>query len=374
MNSTFTLTRLETRKDALGTTRVVTTQDNGALQSGEVLMKIDRFALTTNNITYAAFGDAQMKYWSFFPTGDADWGHMPVWGFADVVASTVAGVEVGERFYGYFPIASHFRMLPVRVTPRGFYDGAPHRAELVSAYNQYMRCSNDAGYSAALEDYQMLVRPLFITSFMLADFLEDNRFFGAKQVLVSSASSKTASGTAFCLDARDGLALIGATSAGNRAYVEGLGCYDRVVDYAEVTALPADVPTLYVDFAGNDALRANVHHHFGDALVYDCYAGSAQNTAFLNQTGLPGPEPTLYFAPVQIRKRNADWGPQEVNRRFNKAQGQFIAQLAQPGNRWMALAHGDGFVHAQAVIADLHAGRVDPRSAHVVRLADRPGA
>ena len=34
-------------------------------------------------------------------------------------------------------------------------------------------------------------------------------------------------------------------------------------------------------------------------------AGSAQNTNFLRDTGLPGPEPKFYFAPVQIRKRNA---------------------------------------------------------------------
>ncbi|MDM0041668.1 DUF2855 family protein [Variovorax sp. J22G21] len=366
MDNTFTLTRLQTRKNALGSTRVVAAADDGALQPGEVLMRIDRFALTTNNITYAAFGDAQMKYWSFFPTGDADWGHMPVWGFADVVASTVEGVEVGERFYGYFPIASHFRMQPVRVTPRGFYDGAPHRAELVSAYNQYMRCSTDAGYAAALEDYQMLVRPLFITSFMLADFLQDNAFFGARQIVVSSASSKTAYGTAFCLGRQAGMTLIAATSPGNRAYVEGLGCYDRVIGYDELMSLDASVPTLYVDFAGNDALRATIHHHFGDALVYDCYAGSAQNTAFLSQTGLPGPQPQLYFAPVQIKKRNADWGPQEVNRRFNEAQGRFIAELSRPGNRWMALAQHQGFAAAQGVIENLHAGRLDPQGAHIV--------
>ena len=368
MNNAFTLTRLETRKNALGTTRIVTSPDDGTIAPGEVLMKIDRFALTTNNITYAAFGEAQMKYWSFFPTGDADWGHMPVWGFADVVASAVDGVEVGERFYGYFPIASHFRMQPVRITPRGFYDGAPHRAELVSAYNQYMRCSSDAGYDPAREDYQMLVRPLFITSFMLADFLQDNAYFGARQIVVSSASSKTAFGTAFCMGAREGLTLIAATSQGNRAYVEALGCYDVTIAYDEVTSLAADVPTLYVDFAGNDELRATIHHHFGDALVYDCYAGSAQNTAFLSQTGLPGPQPTLYFAPVQIRKRNADWGPQEVNRRFNAAQGRFIAHLAAPGNRWMALTRHHGVEAAQGVIADLHAGRVDPKLAHVVML------
>ncbi len=118
--------------------------------------------------------------------------------------------------------------------------------------------------------------------------------------------------------------------------------------------LPAEVPTLYVDFAGDDDLRATVHHHFGAALVYDCYAGSAQKTAFLAESPLPGPKPLLYFAPVQIRKRNADWGPQEVNRRFNEAQGRFIAELSRPGNRWMTLAQSQGFEAAQQVIADLH--------------------
>ena len=259
-------------------------------------------------------------------------------------------------------------MTPVRVTGRGFYDGAPHRGELVSAYNQYMRCSHDAGYDPALEDYQMLVRPLFITSFMLADFLEDNAFFGARQVVVSSASSKTAYGTAFCLRRREGRSLVALTSERNRGFVENLGCYDQVLPYAGALRLPAEVPTLYVDFAGNDALRATIHHHFGAALVYDCYAGSAQKTTFLAESPLPGPKPLLYFAPVQIRKRNADWGPQEVNRRFNEAQGRFIAELSRPGNRWMALAQSQGFEAAQQVIADLHGGRVDPRSAHVVRL------
>ncbi|MBO9513156.1 MAG: DUF2855 family protein [Variovorax sp.] len=365
----FTLTRLETRKDALGITRLRSSSESGRLQEGGVLMRIDRFSLTTNNITYAAFGDAMMKYWSFFPTGDPDWGHMPAWGFADVVASKVAGVEVGERFYGYFPIASHLRMTPIRVTPRGFYDGAPHRSDLVSAYNQYMRCSHDAGYERTLENYQMLVRPLFITSFMLADFLEDNEFFGARQVIVSSASSKTAYGTAFCLDGRPGRRLVALTSERNRGFVENLGCYDQVMRYDDVRLLPADVPTLYVDFAGDDALRAQVHQHFGDALVYDCYAGSAQKTAFLEEAALPGPKPQLYFAPVQIRKRNADWGPAEVNRRFNAAQGRFITELSAPGNRWMRMVEHQGFEDARALIVRLHGGRVDPKEAHVVRLA-----
>jgi hypothetical protein len=192
-------TRLLTRKNALQHSRIETLAF-APVGAGEALLAISRVALTTNNITYAAFGEA-MQYWDFFPTAQAEWGHMPVWGFADVIASTVPGIEAGERFYGYFPIASHLRVQPVRVTARGFYDGAAHRQPLTSAYNQYTRCSQDPVYRAEDECLQMLLRPLFITSFMLADFLRDNAFFGAKRLLLSSASSKTAYGTAFCLRA-----------------------------------------------------------------------------------------------------------------------------------------------------------------------------
>ncbi len=52
------------------------------LREGELRVRIDKFALTSNNITYAAFGDA-MNYWNFFPVqgdqgeqGDARAGHI----------------------------------------------------------------------------------------------------------------------------------------------------------------------------------------------------------------------------------------------------------------------------------------------------------
>jgi uncharacterized protein DUF2855 len=360
------LTRLLTDKSALNHTRIATAPLAPAAE-GEALLQIRRVAVTTNNITYAAFGDA-MQYWNFFPTGEEGWGHMPVWGFADVVDSTVPGVENGERFYGYLPVASHVRMKPVRVSERGFYDGSEHRLALTSAYNQYTRVSADPAYSAADENYLMLVRPLFITSFMLADFLQDNGFFGAQRIVVSSASSKTAYGTAFCLQDRAGIERVALTSTRNKAFVEKLGCYHRCVAYTELETLPADVPTLYVDFSGEEGLRARIHHHFGAALVYDCFAGSAQNTSFLRDTGLPGPQPKFYFAPVQIRKRNADWGHAEFNRRFNEAQLAFIRRIGDARNPWMTVQEHAGFEAAQRLIADLHAGRIDPAVGHVVLL------
>ena len=357
---------LLTDKSALNHTRISTTA-LAPLKSGEVLMKIGRVAVTTNNITYAAFGDA-MQYWKFFPTGEDGWGHMPVWGFADVVESAVEGVAVGERFYGYWPIASHLTMQPVRVTERGFYDGSEHRLRLTSAYNQYTRTTADPVYSAALENYQMLVRPLFITSFMLADFLQDNAFFGARRLLVSSASSKTAYGTAFCLADNPHIELVGLTSPGNRAFVDGLACYQRSVTYAELEIMDTSVPTLYVDFSGDEALRARVHQHLGDNLTYDCYAGSAQNPNFLRDTGLPGPQPQFYFAPVQIRKRTADWGPAVVNEKFNAAQRAFIARVGDAETPWMRVVQHAGLEDAQSLIADLCAGRMDPQLGHVVLL------
>ena len=46
------------------------------------------------------------------------------------------------------------------------------------------------------------------------------------------------------------------------------------------------------------------------------YDGSAHRAALTSAyKSLPGPEPKIYFAPVQIRKRNADWGHAVVNQR-----------------------------------------------------------
>ncbi|MCW7537274.1 DUF2855 family protein [Aquabacterium sp. A7-Y] len=366
--TTMTVTRLLTRKTDLGDTQLRTDIETAGLAEGEALLRIQRVALTTNNITYAAFGDA-MQYWGFFPTSDPAFGHMPTWGFAEVVASTVQGVEAGERFYGYFPIASHLRVQPHRVTARGFYDAAEHRQGLTSAYNHYVRCSTDPVYSPGYENYQILLRPLFITSFMLADFLQDNDFFGARQLVVSSASSKTAYGTAFCLTGQPGIEMIGLTSARNQDFVDNLGCYQGTVRYEGLSALPKDKPTLYVDFSGDEALRERVHHHFGEALTYDCFAGSAQNTQFLRDTGLPGPTPIFYFAPVQIKKRNADWGHAEVNRKFNEAQLAFIRRVSEPGRPWLQVQEHRGFDAARTLVADLHAGRIDPVAGHVVVLS-----
>ncbi|QJI39744.1 DUF2855 family protein [Pseudomonas sp. ADAK2] len=367
MQSPSTVTRLITRKNALDQSRIEQEQRSLIPAPGEIILKIDRCALTTNNITYAAYGDS-MNYWGFFPTGLTEWGHIPAWGFADVVASDVVGIKVGERFYGYFPIASHLWMRPGRVTERGFYDSAEHRQALASAYNQYTRCSWDSYYTPGTENLQILLKPLFLTSWMLADFLQDKAFFGATRVVFSSASSKTAFGTAMCLENSPGLERIALTSADNKAFVETLGCYERTVSYAELESLPNDRPTLYVDFSGDLKLRDRVHQHFAARLVYSCFAGSAQSTDKAQLTAISGPQPVFFFAPIQIRKRNAEWGPEQVSQHIGEGLQRFYGLLTATSTPLLEVVESEGYEAAQRVISRLFHGQVAPGEGHVIKL------
>lgn len=345
--------------------------DAAPLGDGDVRLRIDAFALTSNNITYAAFGDA-MNYWGFFPTHDAATGVIPVWGFADVVESRCDGVAVGERFYGYYPIASDVVLHPVRVSPAGFFDGAEHRRELHAVYNQYTRCAADPGYSAAHEAEQALLRPLFMTSFLIDDFLADNAFFGARQVLLSSASSKTAYGTAFCLaqrrGAEDAVKVIGLTSPGNIGFTRALGCYDEVIAYDAIATLPSTEPSVYVDFSGSVTVRAGVHAHFGDALRYSCSVGGTHWDELGSGKGLPGPRPVLFFAPAQVKKRNADWGAAGLQQRMASAWSAFMKPVTDPARPWLQVVRGEGQAAVQQVYAGLLAGTVNPADGHVLRV------
>lgn len=340
-----------------------------ALLPGQLRLRIESFALTSNNITYAAFGDA-MNYWQFFPTGDEAWGCIPVWGFAVVAESLCEGIAAGEKFYGYYPMGSELVMQPARVTPAGFFDGAGHRQALPVVYNQYMRCATDPFYDAATEDIQSLLRPLFITSFLIDDFLADNDFFGgAKTLLLSSASSKTAYGTAFQLAQRKGVEVVGLTSAGNTAFCESLGCYHRVLAYEQLDGIAADTPCIYVDFAGSAALRRRIHGRFGQ-LRYNCSIGGThvgELAAKGSSRDLPGPRPVLFFAPAQVKKRVADWGGETLARQLAQAWQNFTRKVTGAEPPWLSPERHAGRAPLEGVYREVLAGKGDPRTGHILR-------
>jgi Protein of unknown function (DUF2855) len=334
-----------------------------AVAAGQTVLAIDRFALTANNITYAAFGD-QMSYWNFFPASEG-FGHIPVWGFADVIATASPDLTIGERIYGYLPMASHLVVSPERINPKRFVDASPHRVNLPAVYNAYERTTADPGYAQSREPAQMILRPLVITSFLIADFLEDNKLFGARQVLVSSASSKTSIGLAFCLKRLQiaGLQVVGLTSAGNRAFVEGLGLYDKVVTYDAIGALDHAVPSVYVDMAGSADVLTKVHNHFQAQLTYSCRVGGTHWEGLAGRMDLPGAKPVFFFAPSQVQKRAAEWGPGGLEQRFGEV---WIAMLGAIG--WLGIEQRSGPDATLAAFHDTLEGRQRPETGLILTM------
>jgi hypothetical protein len=331
---------------------------------GQALLRVDAFGLTANNVTYAVMGEA-MSYWDFFPAEDG-WGRVPTWGFAEVERSEVEGVEVGTRVYGYLPPSSHLLVTPASVNERGFVDGSPHRAALPSAYHRYLATGGDPFYRADTEDVQMLLRPLFFTSFLIDDQLVDDGLTGRGPIVISSASSKTAIAAAFLLARREDVDLIGLTSTGNAEFVEGLGIYDRTAAYEEIDSLDRG-PATYVDIAGDGAVRQALHSHFGDELVYSMAVGVTHwEELGSGQGDLPGPTPTFFFAPSRVEKRSADWGPAGLEARVAEAWHPFCEWTGG----WLEVIRDQGFEGVKNAYLDVLESRVDPKTAHVISLGE----
>jgi hypothetical protein len=330
---------------------------------GQALLRVDSFGLTANNVTYAVMGEA-MSYWDFFPAGDG-WGRVPMWGFAEVERSEAEGVEAGTRVYGYLPPSSHLLVTPTSVNEKGFADGSPHRAALPSAYHRYLATGGDPFYSAGSEEIQMLLRPLFFTSFLIDDQLADEGLTERGPIVISSASSKTAIAAAFLLSRREGMELIGLTSPGNRDFVEGLGIYGRTAAYGEIDSLERG-PATYVDVSGDGAVRQAVHARFGEELVHSMAVGITHwEELEAGQGELPGPAPAFFFAPSRVEKRSADWGPAELERRVAEAWHPFCEWTGG----WLEVTRGQGFEAVERAYLDVLESRVGPRSAHVISLA-----
>src|SRR6478752_7666262 len=85
--------------------------------TGQALLRVDTFGMTSNNVTYAVFGEA-MSYWDFFPAPDG-WGTLPTWGFAEAESSDAEGVEAGTRLYGYLPSSSYLVVTPADADESG---------------------------------------------------------------------------------------------------------------------------------------------------------------------------------------------------------------------------------------------------------------
>ena len=359
-----TNTVLEVNRDQIGETRLVT-DELAPLDDGQVRLSIDRFALTANNITYAAIGDL-LGYWDFFPGTDAAWGRVPAMGWGEVVASANPEIAVGSRYYGWFPMAQYLDLTPT-ATPDGLRDNGAHRQAHASVYRTYVDTRRDPMYDGPddAEDRHALLRGLFLTAFLADEFLADSNYFGAGTVLVVSASSKTAIGFAQRAAERGLGAVVGVTSSAHEPFVRSLGWYDDVVTYDALDALGIDGTAVAVDMSGNTAAVAAIHEHFGDQLLYSMTVGKSHHDAPAVEIAA-GPRPSFFFAPTEVTRRMEQWGRVEYQRRSLDALRAFVGG----SERWLTVERSSGPAAAAATYAGVFAGTVPPSIGRIVSLND----
>ena len=359
------MSEFQVRRDALDITRIVPARLDAhtPLDEGEVLARVDLFSFTANNLTYGQVGD-QLGYWQFFPTGDPDWGIIPVWGFADVVASRCEGIEPGERLYGYFPPAGFVRMRPGKVGCAHLLDASAHRRRLPAGYNTYMRVDAEPGRDPADDPWRALLQPLLVTSFCLWDALSEAGFHAAERIVILSASSKTALGLAHALS-EDPAAppVIGITSPRHVETLRGLSLYAEVMEYDALATLDPQPATVIVDMAGNGAVLGALHARLGEAMRATIQVG-VTHRAEVRDPRIVTARSGFFFAPSHIETRMAQWGPAG----FAERSGAVIAAATRHFAGWMALREVAGVEGLAAIYPQVAAGTLPMRDGVIVRM------
>jgi Protein of unknown function (DUF2855) len=354
---------VEVRKGALNETRVIDSP-HSLLEEGEVRLRVESFSVTANNITYAVIGD-MFRYWDFFPASSDDWGIVPMWGHAVVEETRCADLSIGERVYGYLPMATHLTVVLAKVSASGFADSATHRLPMAAIYNQYSRLAADPEHDPAYVDQRMVFGPLFKTGFLIETFMRREGWFGAEDCVMTSASSKTAMALAHCVKASSpGIKRIGLTSAANLAFVRETGLYDQVLSYDDLGAL-AKVPIVSVDFAGNASVLRAVHEELGSVLKYSSTVGAthvAARSGDGSSTPLTGPTPTLFFAPTEAAATIQALGPQGFAEAVGASWRGFLSVMSDH----VTIDTRFGMAAAAEAFLDTLAGKVHPATGIVI--------
>ncbi len=334
--------------------RIVDSRPPARLQDGHVLMRLERAALTANNISYALSGDL-LDYWGFFPAEDG-WGRLPVMGFGVVTDSRCSDVPVGGRYFGFFPLGDH-HVVHAQAARSGFIDSAAWREKHAMAYRSF-----DPADPSPNDDATLVLRGLFLTSYLLNDFLQENAYFSAERIVITSASSKTAIALAHCVQRTSSVRVVGLTSQRNVSFTQGVGEYDEVLAYDRIESLQPDSSSIVVDMAGNRRVVAELHTRLGANLRYSSSVGATHWDASRGDVSIPPPRPEFFFAPSQLAKRGKEWGREVLNQRITESLQMFIGDSGS----WLEMKRCSGDNEISALYSALVSGDVEPSVGNIV--------
>ncbi len=366
MTANTTTRTLEVRRDDWPQIRIATETLPSDLAADAVLLRVEHFALTANNISYAATGDS-LGYWQFFPS-ESGWGRIPVMGWGTVLASKHPDISAGERVSGFFPMSTHLAISAGAVSAGQFADVSTHRAKLAPFYATFQRAAAIPDYDADREGYDSLLRNLFATSWLVEDYLDGHADARLGACLISSASSKTSISLGHCVRERGALRSIGVTSAGNVAFCQRVGCYDEVVSYDDIATLDTGLAVAFVDMAGSTRLTVALHEHFGDNMKVSVKVGATHydEAAPLDRPidDLPGARPAFFFAPTQFQSVAEKLGPRELQKRLSSA----YAGFRESAVGWLEIRRGFGPDAVESAYRQVLAGKANPAHGLVLSM------
>ena len=358
--------QFQTHKKDFSRTQIVSANQEMPLSDGQVRARVERFAFTANNITYAVVGE-RIRYWEFFPPTNsdaADWGVIPVWGFAEISESQNNEIKVGERLFGYFPPATELVMTPTNVSSASFIDASTHRQDLPPAYNVYRRVAAESR-DERQEAERMLLYPLYLTAFCIHDLFKAQDWQGAEQVIIISASSKTSIGTAFAFtEDPNAPSVIGLTSSRNVDFVNQLGCYESVLSYDELEQIDTNRAALIIDMSGNGDVIGRLHKHLGQNMKFSSHVGithwddAAMGPDFIAERS------QQFFAPGHIQQRIKEWGGAEFERKTSA----FIERAAAASRTWLSVNSVKGLEGLAQIYPSVLQGSAPPNEGIVITL------
>ena len=345
------LTEININRANIAITQQRTGLEIRELVDGEIRVDVERFGLSSNNVSYAATGD-MLGYWAHF-SNQEDWGVVPVWGFAIVVESNTPDIAEGERIFGYMPMASQAIFRPTNISSLCFTDAVEARAGLHPWYTRLYRCPNDPAFIEDHMEIQQSLWALLMTGWMMAEELKGK----VDCVYLSSASSKTAISLAWALK-QSNTNTVGITSGANHSFVQSLNLYSEIINYDDITTSDQASHTAYVDLAGNAQVTSDIHVALGDKLVDSVLIGGTHRAPSAESLPMPGPAPRFFFIPDVAEEAATRDGFEHYHQNFAKNWQAFAKWSAD----WIEITHGVG---ADAVEEGYHAcmnGDVSPNS------------
>ncbi len=194
------------------------------------------------------------------PCGELNSPHfktIPAWGLARVHRTNHPEIAEGSLYYGFWPIAPY----SVRAIT-----GVDHGARV--AYHDIPRFKGVREWLKLIEadDFSLMVSEYFEyfkIGITYAREIRDFGYFGAEQLVLTSASSSSSQVIAMCVkELNPSMSIIGLTSQRSLGLVKSLPFYDDVYTYDDIEASPNAKPTLFFDVLGKEAVATECFDHF----------------------------------------------------------------------------------------------------------------